>query len=357
MLSDTAPIIRRRLLKWYDRSRRNLPWRARLGSTPDPYLVLVSESMLQQTQVATVIPYYNRFIARFPTVAALAAADVQDVLRLWQGLGYYSRAQNLLAAARMIVNDFAGIVPADLNSLLRLPGVGRYTAGAVASIAFARRQPILDGNVARVLCRLDRIESADVRDRETVALLWNRATELVPKNRPGDFNQAVMDLGATVCTPRNPLCPLCPLQNCCKAFAAGAQDRIPAPRKTPATPLVKRRTLCIERAGKWLIEQRPARGRWAGMWQFITVPPRGAGELARRSTKLGRIKHNLTHRRYQFDIYRCRASATDIPTAKAPRKWVSLADLSEYPLPKPHLQIAQLLAAQEVLAPTEPATS
>ena len=154
----SAPTIRRQLLKWYDRSRRDLPWRALRRDRPDPYHVLVSESMLQQTQVATVIPYYNRFIARFPTVQTLAAADAQEVLRLWQGLGYYSRAQHLLAATRMIVSDFAGQVPAEVESLLRLPGVGRYTAGAVASIAFDRREPILDGNVARVLCRLDRIE-------------------------------------------------------------------------------------------------------------------------------------------------------------------------------------------------------
>ncbi|MBC7782817.1 MAG: A/G-specific adenine glycosylase, partial [Burkholderiales bacterium] len=324
---------------------------SRSGARPDPYHVLISESMLQQTQVATVIPYYDRFIARFPTVQALAAADAQDVLRLWQGLGYYSRAQNLLAAARMIVNDFAGQVPSDVESLLRLPGVGRYTAGAVASIAFDRRQPILDGNVARVLCRLERIESADVRDRETVARLWDLATELVPKNRPGDFNQAVMDLGATVCTPRNPQCLTCPLQNCCKAFAAGLQDRIPAPRKTRITPLVKRQTLCIERAGKWLIEQRPPRGRWASMWQFVTIAPRVAGELARCSTKLGRINHTLTHRRYQFDVYRCRANGTDIPASEAPRKWVSLTELSEYPLPKPHLRIAKLLAAHKHESP------
>src|SRR3954468_22684621 len=191
-LPSNTPSIRRQLLKWYDRSRRDLPWRAPPGERPDPYHVLISESMLQQTQVATVIPYYNRFIARFPTVEDLAAADAQDVLRLWQGLGYYSRAQNLLAAAKMIVTDFAGQVPADVESLLRLPGGGRYPAGAVASIAFDRRQPILDGNVARVLCRLDRIESADVRDRETVARLWKLATDLVPARRPGDFIQALM---------------------------------------------------------------------------------------------------------------------------------------------------------------------
>ena len=343
MLRDDTPIIRRQLLRWYDRNRRDLPWRARSGEQPNPYHVLVSESMLQQTQVATVIPYFNRFIACFPSIESLAAADVHDVLKLWQGLGYYSRARNLLSAARMVIAEFAGRVPSDVESLLRLPGVGRYTAGAVASIAFNRPEPILDGNVARVICRLDRIESADVRDRETVARLWNRAAELVPKSRPGDFNQAMMELGALVCTPRNPQCLICPLQSVCHAFAAGLQDRIPAPRKAKVTPLVKRRTYCIKRGdGKWLIEQRPPRGRWAGMWQFVTLdrPIKVNG-----STRLGRINHSLTHRQYQFDVYRCPERSEIAPADDRPRRWVALSELSEYPLPKPHVRIAQMLAA------------
>lgn len=307
--------------------------------------------MLQQTQVATVIPYYDRFIKRFPTIRSLASANAQEVLKLWQGLGYYSRAQNLLAAAKMIVNEFHGEVPHDVESLLRLPGVGRYTAGAVSSIAFDRREPILDGNVARVLCRLDQIESADVRDRATVTRLWDRAKQLVPKVRPGDFNQALMDLGATVCTPRNPQCLICPLRNSCMAFAAGLQDQIPAPRKTKITPLVKRRTFCLERNGRWLIEQRPSRGRWAGMWQFITIAPADKSPVGKSpadhpaATKLGRIHHALTHRRYQFDVYRCHAADPFPPDATRPTRWVSLAELSEYPLPKPHLRIAKMLEA------------
>src|SRR5687767_5105025 len=194
MLSSDASRIRRQLLRWYDRARRDLPWRVRRSEQPNPYYVLVSESMLQQTQVATVIPYFHRFIARFPTVKSLASADVHDVLKLWQGLGYYSRAQNLLASARMIVEEFGGVLPGDVESLLRLPGVGRYTAGAVASIAFGRREPILDGNVLRVLCRVDKITS-DPRDRETQAELWRRAEEILPKARVGDFNSALMELG------------------------------------------------------------------------------------------------------------------------------------------------------------------
>ena len=232
----------RRLLRWYDRSRRDLPWRVAPGATGpiDPYHVLVSEAMLQQTQVAAVVPYFHRFLARFPTIAELAAADEQDVLRLWQGLGYYSRARNLRAAARAVVETLGGQLPRDVAGLLKLPVVGRYTAGAVASIAFGTRAPILDGNVIRVLCRIDRIES-DPRARETQALLWHRAEKILPNQRVGDFNSALMELGATVCIPRSPQCLVCPVREHCAAQAAGVQDRIPAPKR--ARPPAERTSL------------------------------------------------------------------------------------------------------------------
>src|SRR5436190_816007 len=228
----------RKLLGWYDKNRRDLPWRLPRGAAancrPDPYHVLVSETMLQQTQVATVIPYFRRFLEHFPMVTALARAGEQDVLRLWQGLGYYSRARNLLRAARAIVAEHGCELPANLERLLALPGVGRYTAGAIASIAFGIRAPILDGNVARVLCRLDRIES-NPREQETREELWRRAEEILPKKRVGDFNSALMELGATVCTPRNPQCLICPVRGFCEAFKARVQDKIPQPRKPRPT--------------------------------------------------------------------------------------------------------------------------
>src|SRR5215217_6045994 len=189
MLGSPATFARR-LLRWYDKCRRNLPWRpdpAAGRARVDPYHVLVSEAMLQQTQVATVIPYFNRFVARLPTLADLAAADEQDVLRLWQGLCYYSRARNLQAAARRVVCEHGGELPREVDQLLKLPGVGRYTAGAVASIPFGRRAPILDGNMLRVLCRIDKI-ATDPRQRETQNLLWRRAEALLPRTRAGEFN-------------------------------------------------------------------------------------------------------------------------------------------------------------------------
>lgn len=284
----------RRLLAWYGRSRRDLPWRvgpaSPRGACPDPYHVLVSEAMLQQTQVATVIPYFRRFLQAFPTIADLANADEQDVLRAWQGLGYYSRARNLRTAAQTIVRDHGGRVPSTVEALRSLPGVGAYTAGAVASIAYDCRAPIVDGNVARVLCRVDRIET-DPRDKHTLANLWRRAEEILPKSRLGDFNSSLMELGAMVCTPRSPRCMTCPVSAHCQAFAAGVQDRIPAPRKSKQPPLLHRDVLCVRSrcsdGGEegWLIEQRPSRGRWAGMWQFVTIERMGSAHRRRTSQR------------------------------------------------------------------------
>jgi A/G-specific adenine glycosylase len=367
-MQGTLSQFRRRLLNWYDRRQRRLPWR---GTAVDPYHVLVSEMMLQQTQVATVIPYFQRFIARLPTLAHLAAADEQEVLRLWQGLGYYSRARNLQQCARKLMSDFAGSLPSDLESLRTLPGVGRYTAGAIASIAFGKRCAILDGNVARVLSRLWNVSGGHPSDPQVREALWARAQEVLPpRHRIGDFNSALMELGALVCTPRSPQCLLCPVRQHCRALADGAQEQVPPPRKARPAPLLKRWTFCIRHGERWLIEQRPSRGRWAGMWQFITIEPApggGGGDLKlHRSTlddhlplpvsrprPLGLVRHALTHRRYEFSVYACRAAAEagDEPHCRLsdrPRRWVALSELSRYPLPRPHLKIAQMLHAQNL---------
>jgi A/G-specific adenine glycosylase len=354
VLLDTR-LFARRLLAWYDRSQRRLPWRVddRTGAAADPYHVLVSEAMLQQTQVATVIPYFSRFIQRFPTLRDLAAADEQDVLRAWQGLGYYSRARNLRAAAKTVLDHHGGQLPRDPDNLLKLPGIGRYTAGAIASIAFGRRAPILDGNVTRVLCRIDRIQS-DPRDRTTLQLLWRRAEEILPTRRVGAFNTALMELGATVCIPRSPQCLICPVREHCEAYAAGVQQTIPPPRQAAPTPLLRRAIFCIRRNDHWLIEQRPPTGRWAGMWQFVTVPADESATpqallplLPVRTTglrPLGTVTHGLTHRRYHFDVYACESPRRQRPPAPPPpREWVKLERLSDYPLPRPHLKVVDLL--------------
>jgi A/G-specific adenine glycosylase len=347
------------LLTWFDQNRRDLPWRAPRNAAPglrlDPYLVFVSEAMLQQTQVSTVVPYFNRFRSAFPTIEALANATEQKVLRMWQGLGYYSRARNLQKAAKKILEEFGGVVPDSVEDLLKLPGVGRYTAGAIASIAYDRRAPVLDGNVARVLCRIDRVES-DPRETATREKLWQRAAQILPNQgeRVGDFNSALMELGATVCTPRNPQCLICPVRDFCRAFADGVQDRIPAPRKAKQTPLEKRWTFCIRHRDRYLIEQRPSTGRWAGMWQFITIQANGTkptASLLKRTFGLsasplqraGQLSHTLTHRRYHFDVFSCQATDRNVFKADHSRKWVRLSDLDHYPLPRPHLKVLEML--------------
>jgi A/G-specific adenine glycosylase len=340
----------RRLLRWYGAHRRDLPWMLQRGSgeTLDPYLVLVSEAMLQQTQVATVIPYFQRFIGRFPTVSSLARAHEQDVLRLWQGLGYYSRARNLRAAAKRIVSEHGGQMPREVEVLHKLPGVGRYTAGAVASIAFDCRAPIVDGNVARVICRIDRIDTdpRDPRNKHTLEEVWRRAEQILPKSRCGDFNSALMELGATVCTPRSPKCLVCPVREHCEAQAAGVQEQIPPPRKAKATPLLRRDVLCIREGEKWLIEQRPTKGRWAGMWQFVTIP----SDRSTRSNghkQIATVTHGLTHRRYRFRVFTTSHLPREHAESATSRVWVTLHELDKYPLPRPHVKIAQMLRAQQ----------
>ncbi len=363
----------RRLLAWYDRDRRDLPWRVPPGSLravfPDPYHVLVSEAMLQQTQVATVVPYFRRFLGAFPTIATLAQADEQDVLRLWQGLGYYSRARNLRAAAQTIVRDHGGEVPKSVEKLRTLRGVGAYTAGAVASIAFDCPAPIVDGNVARVLCRVDRIET-EPKENRIQQLLWRRAKEILPGGRCGDFNSSMMELGAVVCTPRNPRCPMCPVNAHCEAFAAGVQDRIPLPRKAKVRPLLERDVFCVRSRGSsaylWLIEQRAMTGRWAGMWQFITLPSNGQtptaqviarhlGTAVQAPRLIGTVQHGLTHRRYAFNVYLCVTRGRNTPEMPGPRKWVMRRQLSGYPLSRPQVKITELLDKYDADAGSETA--
>lgn len=353
----SAKTFGQRLIAWYDRSRRDLPWRVDRTADPtvlpDPYHVFVSEAMLQQTQVATVVSYFHRFIERFPTLRSLAEADEQDVLRLWQGLGYYSRARNLRAAALRVMSDFDGELPRTVVELLTLPGVGRYTAGAISSIAFGNRSPIVDGNVARVVCRIDKI-MADPRERTTAELLWARAEQILPHERLGDFNSALMELGATVCIPRLPQCLICPVNAHCEAFAAGVAQQIPPPKVAKLSPLEKRWTFIVRAGDRFLVEQRPATGRWASLWQFVTMPA-DDGDAAARLQKaiglpvsamraMGEVTHALTHRRYEFTVFTCEVHQSDVPS----RTWVTLAELDCLPLSRPQLKVAQMAHSLQV---------
>ncbi|MBW7958971.1 MAG: A/G-specific adenine glycosylase [Candidatus Promineofilum sp.] len=269
MKSRQLPAISIALLAWWDAGHAYWPWRR----TRDAYAIWVAEVMLQQTQIATVIPYYERWMARWPTVAALADASLDDVLKMWEGLGYYSRARNLHAAASVIMSDFNGRLPHTVAELRKLPGIGRYTAGAIASIAFNVPTPILDGNITRILSRLHDITD-DVTQPATHTRLWQLAEESVPANRPGDYNEALMELGQRICVPKTPHCHICPLAARCQARQRGTQLERPVrpPRKrTPHYDVVAAviwRDGVPSPDGRFLIAQRPLDGLLGGLWEF-----------------------------------------------------------------------------------------
>jgi A/G-specific adenine glycosylase len=241
--------------------------------------------MLQQTTVAAVVPYFERFIARFPTVHSLAAASEHDVLRLWEGLGYYSRARNLRLAAREIVMEHGGTVPQELAELVLLPGIGRYTAGAIASLAYDRPAPIVEANTLRVYARLLGF-TGDVHSTAGRNAIWNFADVALPRRSAGVFNQALMDLGATVCTPVEPHCAECPVRSCCRAFREGVQREIPRPRARPQTTFVSEAMIAVRRERRYLLRRSPPGERWAGLWEFLRIRLN-----ADASQKNGEVRH------------------------------------------------------------------
>lgn len=359
VIFDSASILdfRRRLLRHYRRHRRDLPWRR----TRDPYAIWVSEIMLQQTQVATVEPYYQRFLSLFPTVRALAAARLDDVLKAWEGLGYYSRARNLHKAAAYVAETLGGQLPREAADLQTLAGIGRYTAGAIASIAFNQPAPILDGNVIRVLCRLGAI-GANPKTAATNDMLWSWAARLVPARSPGDFNQAMMELGATLCTPVNPLCSRCPVVACCKAYATGRQHELP--RKATAKPLPHHHAAVavILRRGTVLIDQRRHKGLLGGLWEFpggkIQRNETAEQALAREVREevgiavqadqpLATVKHTYSHFRVTLHAYLCRHLAGRAKALGCDNiKWVKLGDLRRYAYPRATLKIIEALMSR-----------
>jgi A/G-specific adenine glycosylase len=367
--------FRSRILAFFDECRRDLPWRR----TSDPYRILVSEIMLQQTRVETVVPYYRSWVQRFPDPASLAEADEEEVLRHWQGLGYYRRARNLQAAAREVVGRWGGQLPEEAEALATLPGVGPYTAGAVASIAFGEAVPAIDGNVRRVMARL-----LD-HPAPGAALLARQVGALVDPGRPGDFNQAMMELGATVCTPRSPACHACPVTDLCRACAAGTQGRRPLPPRKREIPHRVEAVAVVVQPGPegWevLLRRRPEGGLLGGMWECpgVDVGPHGEeadlvaaalqvarGAMAeppavdeggtaapsepgprpvplRLDCLLPEVDHLFSHRRVTYRPVRFRAEA---PLSVAPSfRWVAFGALDPLPLPR---------AQERILGDAEP---
>jgi len=344
------------LLRWYDAHQRDMPWRVppASGNQPDPYRVLVSEQMLQQTQVATVIPYFHRWMAALPDIRALADADEQQVLTLWQGLGYYNRARNLHKAAKVIIAEHHGQVPASVEQLKKLPGVGPYTAGAVASIAFGAATPLVDGNVMRVLTRWFGIEQ-DITATPTKNALWALAGSLVPDDRPGDFNQALMELGATVCLPRHPACLTCPVREQCVAAAHGLTEQLPVKSKKKAPKAVTHTIVAVRRSGKYLFEQRPSTGMWANLWQLPTAEQKlpaaqqiewvaqRFGLEIERPGRVQAFEHRTTHRLITFELF-----AADCTGGRLKPKtglWHRLDQLEATPLANPQRMAVELLHA------------
>lgn len=334
------------LCRWFERSARDLPWRR--NRMRNGYAALVAEMMLQQTQASRVKECFPRFMRAFPTATALARASESDVLAQWQGLGYYRRARHLHQAAKLIVRDFDRRVPSTVPELMSLPGVGRYTAGAIASIVFGHAAPIVDGNVERVLTRIDarrprRADPVAMNRAET----WRRAELLVNlASRPGLFNEALMELGATICVaaPATPRCETCPIARWCKAHATGIQNTIPAPKAHAKARLVHHHAVIVmrPRTGQVLLEQRGQGGMWAGMWQTPTIEAsrrldaeaiqrRLSLPIAQPMCEVGRFTHSTTHRTIQFHVFLTRSSSRagtwrpplecmDLPMSSAQRR-------------------------------------
>ncbi|MBN1935799.1 MAG: A/G-specific adenine glycosylase [Anaerolineae bacterium] len=359
MSDPTYAQIQTRLLAWAETHLRSLPWR----ENRTPYRVWVSEIMLQQTQVQTAIPYFERWMARFPTVEALARADLDEALKLWEGLGYYARCRNLHRAARIVVEQYSGQVPADRETLLALPGIGLYTGGAILSLAFDRDAAVLDGNVRRVLARLfalnDDPQAAATRNR-----LWALAEALIPAGRAGLFNEALMDLGATLCAPRAPRCGLCPLREVCRGYATADPEAFPPPVCRAPTPHHIVTAGVIWDRDRVLITQRPLDGLLGGLWDFPggkldpgeTLPEclkRELREELRIEVDVGDelivVQHAFTHFRLTLHAFECRYRSEGDPVAVAVRdwRWVTLDELDGYAFPVMDQKVIQALKTRQ----------
>ncbi|MBW4441611.1 MAG: A/G-specific adenine glycosylase [Plectolyngbya sp. WJT66-NPBG17] len=344
--------LRSSLLTWYAKSGRSLPWR----ETRDPYAIWVSEIMLQQTQVKTVLPYFDRWMKQFPTIESFANADLQTVLKAWEGLGYYARARNFHRAAQQVLQEHQGQFPTDLAAVLKLPGIGRTTAGGILSAAFNQPFAILDGNVKRVLARLIALE---VPPSKAMSQLWELSEALIDPENGRDFNQALMDLGATVCTPKNPACLVCPWRSHCEAYNRGVQSDLPMSETRAPIPHKAIGVAVIWNEQRILIDRRKAEGLLGGLWEFPggKVEP---GETIEHCIKreiqeelgieievgdhLITVDHTYTHFRVTLSVHHCRHVSGEPQAIECDEiRWVTIEELSEFPFPKANLTIIEAL--------------
>jgi A/G-specific adenine glycosylase len=348
------------LLGWYEFNARSIPWR----NNPDPYKVLISEVLLQQTRVETVIPYYHRWMKRFPTIYSLAQADLEEVLTAWEGLGYYSRARNLHKAAKTIVDEFGGKIPQDPKILQSLPGIGRYTAAAIASIAFGADAAALDGNIRRVLARVFNLD-VPARSLQGERRLWELAEAHLPPGRAGDYNQALMDLGAVICTPRLPDCPKCPLESICEARRLGIQDQRPIQSPKKKIPHYIVTAAVIHKNGSVLIARRPEAGLLGGLWEFpggkleegedmpvclVREIKEELGVKVDVGSLLGVYNHAYTHFRVTLHAYNCTLTEGEPrPLQVSDLRWVSPGELENFPMGKIDRQISKDIVSRDGL--------
>lgn len=357
--------FRRKMLKWFSLHQRDLPWR----QNKTPYRIWVSEIMLQQTQVVTVVDFFNRFILAFPTVEKLAAAKEAEVLKLWEGLGYYRRARQMHRAAQIIVDEHEGKFPVDFESVVKLPGIGRYTAGAILSIALDQRQPILEGNTIRLFARLLEMKS-NPRHTQNQKILWEFSTSLLPRKQCGDFNQSLMELGSEICHPKRPKCLICPVHNLCPTAIKGLQTTIPVAAPKVKYESVNEAIVVIRRRSKFLVKQYAEGGRWAGLWDF----PRfnlnlsqsnhdNSGNLKRvdGSSRLGdllkdqtglivkiqktdrQIKHAVTRFKITLDCYIANHVSGRLTKNQENYTWMTLAEIEAAPMSVTARKIATVI--------------
>ena len=358
MLPDTTcrRSLRRRLLKWYDAHARDLPWRRRGG---DPYAVWLSEIMLQQTQVVTVQAYFERFIKQLPTIQALAEAEEHKVLRLWEGLGYYRRARQLHRAAKIIMDEHDGRFPRDPQVVRRLPGIGRYTAGAILSIAYDAREPIIEANTLRLHSRLLGY-AGDPRSTEGQRLLWSMAEVLLPRRGVGRLNQALMELGSEICTAKSPRCEVCPIAMLCRANQQGRQQEIPPPKnKRPIEP-VREAAVVVRRRGRVLLLRWPPGRRWAGLWDFprFAIHAEHTASIHRElieniraltgvtiapGRKITTLTHGVTRFRITLECYQAEYRSCDKKKPSLETCWIRPAELEDYPLSSTGRKLANMI--------------